>query len=254
MSLYERMVNKRKVTMFSYPRSGSNWASYCIENINGLKVIGSDNNVGGSDVEDRLEGDDLALIHKSHGGKEDWDMFFNNNKDFKSEGLLFMIRNYKESILNHQGYNKPNYPSVHPIEDMKPCLLGADNETNAADYLRMVQKFDEYNGPKILIDYDDFILNTKEELDRIIKWLSKFGGDYDVNKINDFMDNIVEHKNTSINMYNGTHGQSATNGDPKKLKIQKNTWLTDEIEKEIDSYVENCDTVMYDKYLKRYKL
>lgn len=262
MGLYEITTNKRKVTMFSYPRSGSNWISYCIENICGLKVIGSDNNIGGTDVEKRLELDPLAVIHKSHGGKYDWDLFFNNKKN-KSEGLLFIIRNYKESILNHQGHNKPKYSTctyhdggeiIHPLEDMKSCLVGLNNNTDSADYLRMVQKYDLYGGPKIIVDYDNFILDTKIELEKIMKWLSQFGAVYEDNKIENFINNIEKHKNTSIKMYIGRHGKTATDGDPKKLKIQKDTWLTDIMEKEIDEYVEKQDPLIYEKYLKRYKL
>ena len=263
MGLYEITTNKRKVTMFSYPRSGSNWVSYCIENICGLKVIGSDNNIGGVDVEKRLELDPSAIIHKSHGGKYDWDLFFGNNENNNSEGLLFIIRNYKESILNHQGHNKPKYSTctyhdggkiVHPLEDMKLCLIGSDNKTDSADYLRMVQKYDLYKGYKLMVDYDDFILNTRKELEKIMAWLINFGVDYNINKIENFMNNIEGHKSASIKTYIGRHGKTATDGDPKKLKIQKETWLTDVIEKEIDEYVEKQDPLIYEKYLKRYKL
>ena len=41
-SLYKQTQHKRRVTMFSFPRSGSNWISYCIEQVSGLAVIGSD--------------------------------------------------------------------------------------------------------------------------------------------------------------------------------------------------------------------
>ena len=41
-TFYEDSVNKRKVTIASYPRSGSNWICYCIERLTDLIIIGSD--------------------------------------------------------------------------------------------------------------------------------------------------------------------------------------------------------------------
>jgi len=250
MGLYERTSNKRKVTLFSYPRSGSNWLSYCIEKISCFNVIGSDGHIGDVGVERRLESDPRAVIHKTHGGKLVCDLFTNNTN---KEGLLLNIRNYKESILR-DAPNKPKYPQIHPITDIKIALNGLKNQNNSPDYLAMLQLYDKYDGPKILIDYDDLILNTQKELNKLFLWLIQFGGNDDENLLNNFIDNIVEHKKISMNMYKRLHGTTATDGDPKKLKIQKETWLNNKTEKEIDEYVEKQDPLIYEKYLKRYKL
>ena len=244
MDLYKETTNKRKVTMFSYPRSGSNWISYCLEKITGLVVIGSDGHIGDMSVVNRLINDPKAVVHKVHGGLNVWNTFDESNNN--EEGLLLIIRNYKESILR----DAPN----KNLNDMKTSLIGLENNTNKPDYLKMIQKYDEYDGPKLLIDYDDFILNTEDELKKLGIWLIQFGGDYSDDTLAKFMDEIQEHKNFSINRYVRMHGTTATDGNPQKLKIQKETWLNETTEKEIDSYVESRDPKIYEKYLKRYKL
>ena len=249
-SFYERTAHKRKVTLFSYPRSGSNWVAYCIEKISGLVVIGSDGHIGDIAVENRLEIDPKALVHKSHGGKMVLDWFTSNTTQ---EGLLLVIRNYKEAILRDAG-NKPKYPAFHPINDMKPSLQGIDNPTDSPDYLSMIQNYDSYNGPKLLIDYDNFILNIENELKKLGEWLVQFGGAYNEIILNKFMEDIEHHKKFSMSRYKNMHGKTATDGNPKKLKIQKETWLTDKTEREIDEYVEKQDKIIYEKYLKKYKL
>lgn len=250
MSLYKRTKNKRKVTLFSYPRSGSNWISYCIEQISNLNVCGSDGHIGDINVELRLESDPKALVHKVHGGKEIWSIFNDGNGN---EGMLLNIRNYKESILR-DAPNKPKYPTIHPIEDMKSFLVGLNNETNSSDYLRMVQEYDRYEGPKLMMDYEDLILDPLKELNKLQDWLVQFGGDGDKSRVINFMSNYDQHKNFSMKRYISIHGTTATDGDPKKLKIQKETWLDDKTEKEIDDFVESQDPLIYEKYLKRYKL
>lgn len=250
-SLYKQTQHKRRVTMFSFPRSGSNWISYCIEQVSGLAVIGSDSHIGGVDVEERVKRDPKAVVHKTHGGNEIWGIFDNNNNH--NEGLLLIIRNYKESILR-DAKNKPNYPQIHPIEDMKSSLIGLSNNTTSPDYLKMIQKYHKYDGPKLLIDYDDFILNPKVELIKIHEWLKQFGGDVNTDKLTDMINNFDKHRSFSMRRYINMHGTTATDGDPKKLKIQKETWLNDVTETEIDDYVKNRDPLIFEKYLKRYKL
>ena len=250
MSLYQRTSNKRKVTLLSYPRTGSNWLSYCIERISGFNVIGSDAHIGDISVERRLESDPKALVHKTHGGKLVCDLFMNNTN---KEGLLLNIRNYKECILR-DAPNKPKYPKVHPITDISPKLKGLKNQDNSPDYLAMLELYDKYDGPKILIDYDDLILEPKKELKKLFVWLSQFGGNDDEEFLNKFMEDIDSHKKNSMSLYKRTHGTTATDGDPKKLKIQKETWLNNETENEIDEYVEKISPLLYEKYLKRYKL
>ena len=86
------------------------------------------------------------------------------------------------------------------------------------------------------------------------QWLMQFGGSGDKTKVSDFMDNFEYHKNFSMKRYIQMHGTTATDGDPTKLKIQKETWLTPKTEIEIDEYVEKQDPLIYEKYLKKYKL
>tara|TARA_Y100000389_G_C17459408_1_gene520557 strand:- start:1245 stop:1982 length:738 start_codon:yes stop_codon:yes gene_type:complete len=242
--LYKETVNKRKVTMFSYPRSGSNWMAYCLEQVTGLVVIGSDGHIGDISVVNRLKNDPKAVVHKVHGGFNVWSVFDESNGN--KEGLLLVIRNYKESILR-DSQNKN-------LSDMKPFLVGIGNTSVNPDYMKMIQKYDEFEGPKILMDYDDFILNTEDELKRLALWLVQFGGRYDDDTLAKFIDNIKDHKEFSMKRYIRMHGTTATDGDPQKLKIQKETWLNDSSEKKIDEYVESRDPKIYEKYLKRYKL
>ena len=252
---YENSVNKRKVTIASYPRAGSNWVCYCIERLTDLVVIGSDDSVErGSAV---TQNDPKAVIHKTHGnGADFWNTF-----PIDGEGYCLIVRNHKECIVRHKRIDENPIPIKLVLDDLQG--IPVPNISNP-DYLAMLELYDSYDGPKIIIYYEDFISNISEELYRLMKWYEQFGGEYDEEKIKEFILNIDAHKSKSLNRYSRIHNGVATGGDPEKLRFQSGPKHRGEHQgvkgnvlpttcEEIDTHIKNKNLKIYNKYLKRFE-
>lgn len=200
--------------ILSYPKSGSNFLHYSIKQITGL------------------------ALNKSHA----------QNKEFfqqKHDKLIFIIRNYKECI--------PRQTKDYEFGDkFKSQLLNFRTTTDHHhfDYITTLDYYDKYKGDKTIIYYEDFILNTRKELLKIIKFL----GDYDTKLIDNYINDIDFHKKCSINIYNSITHNGCTSLDKNldsninfhSAKIPNNTRI------DIDYYIISNYKNYYDKYLCRY--
>mgnify|MGYP003651740445 FL=1 len=254
-TFYEDSVNKRKVTIASYPRSGSNWVCYCIERLTDLIIIGSD------DSEERganiTQSNPKAVIHKTHGnGTDFWVTFPGEN-----EGYFLIVRNHKECIVRHRRIDDQPIPINLVLNDLQGLPLSDQENT---DYLAMLELYDLYLGPKMLLYYEDFIINPKEELLKIVEWYEQFGGKFNKDDIYNFVDNIADHKKKSLDRYVGIHLGVATGGDPDKLRYQSGPGHRKEHQgkdgnilpntcKQIDNHIKNKRPDIYKKYLKRFE-
>ena len=97
------------ISLLSYPRSGSNWLSYCIEQLSGILTFGNY-----MDTKEKLNSK-KCLIANTRGH----DYIESNNttysfpsiKTFNKEkdGLILLIRNYKECITRHMEHGDSDY-------------------------------------------------------------------------------------------------------------------------------------------------
>jgi len=105
----------------SYPRSGSNWLCYIIEELTRYKVDSSSYQIPG-----KLNGK-YPLIEKAHGHMRFFWKEFNPEKN----KLIFMMRNYKECIVRH--LNKTDFAGI--IENLRGKTPLERDSDKVTDYM-----------------------------------------------------------------------------------------------------------------------
>ena len=149
--------------------------------------------------------------------------------------LVFIIRDYAEVVFRSLTMML-NPASIVVVEFVKdgPQHRPPDDFVNKEHrwhtallgYINVLKQYDNYEGPKLLIRYEDLIVNTSECSKEVLNFLNVF----DEIKHKDFCKNIDEHRRNSVNLYSVTQGnESFTGGDPTKIKFHNNS-----IERELD--------------------
>lgn len=211
--------------ILSYPRSGSNLLYYSIN-----EII----NTG---------------IGKTHGQyKEFWE------DGVKFRKLIFMIRDYKECIPRHTGVYSFDVEFKSQVSNYKT------NDKPHHDYISLLDFYHNYVGDKMIIYYEDFVINMDHKIREIIRFLSDDDYEY---QINEFILNINEHKVKSMNRYNKIsldwkviynsrlNGCTSLNelGNPDLFYHSKQ--LSDTDKSKMDEYIKN-NYPNFNEYLIRY--
>lgn len=211
--------------LLSYPRSGNTWLRYCVESITQRSTIGYQNE--GSAEFDRsslipeLRGQSDPILIKRH--------FYNHIES--CDRLILVVRNYKESVLRHNPESKDN-------------LVVLKNE--AGHYMSLLNYYEVFQGPKLLIYYKDLITNFIPTINRIMVFLGKTDT---VSSICNFSRNIEDHKTKSIDIYS-KHAASHTHGN--YLLYHSNNLSKDE-KLQWDSVFREINPSQFDKYLSIFK-
>jgi hypothetical protein len=206
--------------ILNYPRCGSNFLYYSIKEITNISY------------------------GKSHGqNKEFWQ---NKETDYK---LIFMIRNYKECIPRQID----NY-TFGELFKSQISNLRTTNEMHHFDYISVLDYYDKYEGDKVIVYYEDLILNIHSVLTDVIKFiLGDNFNDKTSDSIKNYIDNIDHHKKKSSERYQSLTllGCKSINNENVDIfhhskKMDKNDLLM------IDKYLNDNYKYLYNKYLYRY--
>lgn len=217
------------IILLGYPRSGSNWISYIIENTTSLLVAGSKS--------DRMYHNKInsenCLVTLAHGNTRS---FWNNYN--KNDKLIMMVRNYKECIVRRSG---PNYKAI--IDQLKGISPIERKSDINLDYIANIKLFNKYKN-KIMIYYEDLL----DEPGKAINHLYEFLEIKPIISISQFMKHIQLHKKKSISIYGKKN--SFTKGKSKlfhSYRLNKNTRLS------IDEFIKKHHKEIFETYLKRYE-
>ena len=199
--------------ILSYPRAGSNFLHYCIKEITGI---------------------DIGKTHAQN--KEFW-------SETQSGKLIFIIRNYKESI--------PRQTNAYDFgEKLKSQLSNFRTECDIHhfDYISPLDYYDKYQGEKIIIYYEDFVINTEDNLLKVIGFING-----DIKKIGDFIGKLDSHKKKSAEIYNSLvpGGCKSINGKLVDINFHSKK-MDNNTKNKIDSYISEKYKNLFDKYLSRY--
>ncbi len=222
--------------LLSFPRSGNTWVRYiaefiskrptchspirfCVEGaLNKKEVIGDKLDLG-VDIKKR------AILVKRHRFDYRWDDWSKHNCR-----LVLLIRDYREAILRHAFASRKD----NNIKEINKCIEG---------YIHCLSSYDSFDGDKMLLYYENIILNPRKEIER----LAKFIGFNKSKNVDVLFSNFKHHKRASLNYYEpGT----MTGGEPGRLNWHSqraNSKIINKIEIDIKS------NKLYNKYLKRYK-
>jgi len=216
-------------TILSYPRSGSNFLNNCLDVIS-PKPFGK------------------THAHYHRFWKE-------NTLDKKDMTVMLVLRNYKECIPRHTKATTPEALLQHAVGLKATERPGAKKDANGrrftqSDYMALVKWYHEYQGKKTIVYYEDFVTNTAEELRR----LADFIGDVEEGTLENFIDNLDQHRKTSASKYNKFGKTTTLDKEAKPIStIQHSQIIPKAGRLRIDEHLSQTFPTLYEKYLKRYK-
>lgn len=233
-----------KISFISYPSSGSYWLSHIIRNVFNTQIHLDLNDC---DIfRDPIEKQDDLEIRKFHCNEE------NHQKYIEAcSGLILIIRSYKECTIKRL---KVHGTTDNLLERIQKELSNKSYEIKdergfSVDYIRLLNVFHNFKGKKLLIFYEDLITDLPKELHKIKDFFSQFGISGDTEN---FMENLEEHKQQSLNNYkNRIYGQGGTTRG-NNVSFHSNLLSAEELKK-LDAYVESTYPNLFKAYLQRYK-
>ena len=213
--------------LLSYPRAANSWVRYFVEVVTGLPssqgtYTDSTSNNPKSDALVHKSMAKPAVIIKRHRFDFEWDKWDENR-----DTLLVLVRDYKECIIRNNDAlcNQPKY-----------------QKQSAEAYMHVIKTYHDWKGPKLMVFYEDLLIEPKRELARIAKHL-----ELDGTKAQLFYDDLSQHKTRSIQLY---HPGSATQGTAHKLHFHSRR--KSQAAQKISVLVAGYPPYLYD-YVKRYK-
>ena len=212
---HDRRIDGQGIIILGYPKSGSNFLNYCIEELYGSRLI------------------------LSHGHHNQW-LSKHQLADFN---LIFMLRNYKECIprLSKQHHHCCPGRFPQPIFQCDTRFI-----SHAEEYLELLKHYDELEKDKMLVYYEDFILDPVATLEEVVKFLKNFDWFVSEEIKQLFYDNIEMHRKISY----GT--PESRNSDGKTL-IYHSYKISAVHRINTDNYIKKYYSHLWEKYLKRYE-
>lgn len=211
----------------SYPRSANHWVRYIIEYISERPTLGADiSDLPLCQKISTLKTKDKPIAIKTHYMK------IEKFHAKRMAGIICIVRNYKEALLRHnKNINKKNF--------------NYKNETS--NYMKVIKTYHKWDGPKMMLYYEDLISEHPIES---IRAISDFIKNTNPKKLKKIIKNIDEHKKISISYYDKvakfgsvTKGTSSIFHSKKLTVERKNQW---------DKYIKKKWPHLY-KYLRRYQ-
>ncbi len=193
-------IIKADAYLLSHPRSGNHWVRFLVEWFSGRPTLGCLGNKetdipihkGFNDERDSLkhvDEDSNPILIKAHNISE----IINNDM-----GIIIILRDPKETIVSH-------WRNI--------------NKERMDQYISLIKLFDEFEGNKKIIYYEDLINNPKKEITEILDFLN-----INKDRIEEFMEDYEYYFKTSVNFYKKNRkGRGQTEG--KDLKFFTNNFL-----------------------------
>lgn len=218
-----------KILLLSYPRSGNSLVKYFIKrSIKATTVhdcIYQRSIKYNKTIDFEWKQNQLKIgnvLFKEH--------FYKNCNSFDPniDSLVFVVRNYKECIFRHNKKRALNDVNFRKSEMQK--------------YLGNVKFYDEWNGKKVMLYYEDLIINFKKYYTSILNIVNVDKKEHDK-----LFANLAYHKNACLKQYDKVCGSQSKGKSiffhSKKLPVN--------LIKEMDRYAKE-NKYLYNRYLKRY--
>jgi len=218
--------------LLSYPRCANSWLRFCIENISHRPTYPDNDYIKEIRKHINVSGD--YILRKEHSLYEK-DRIYGKvatNKDvYNKSKLILLLRNYKECVIKQK-------------QDYNDVILGQNK--SPYNYMENINEYHKWpRDKKLLIYYEDLIMNPKKELLKCVKFLN-----LKEKNLNFFMDKYDFYKKISVESYDlNTQKGSSTKGEHLRYHsinsgIDFKEWDDKIIEKHSD---------LFNKYLIRYK-
>ncbi len=233
----------------SYKRSGNTWVRYCIEYLFKCPTIGP----GGGSYNGALPYKNREALYKLIDGpfNAPIDNYLPIGVDYSnpvfikihhlkditnlSGPLVLILRNYKECIASDLARESPSLVFMK----MEKRIKLTENV-----YFTNLEVFDQYQGKKLLLYYEDLMERPKETLAKLCKFVNR------PCNLSEFIAHLPEHKEKLLDYYMRLgSSQSFTKGEDQKFFSSK---FTSKQKTSLDDIVKKKYPELTKKYLKRY--
>ena len=210
--------------LISYSRSGTNLVSYIIATISSKEVL---------DGFTKDPNNQIYIVDRAHNGAK-------RVKHYSK--IILLLRNYKECIVRHHGIER-----INEFQSIKSFLQDKKRQTSLW-YANNVISFHKFKGPKIVLYYEDLILQPARSIHKLSTFL-----DLDMNESKKFIENIDDHYSISLNKYTQKGHKSFTKNFNQAIGIHESK-LKDQDKEAFDIFFKNvCGEEVYRQYLIRYE-
>lgn len=213
--MYERPL------LVTYPRSGTNWLRFIIESLSGKPTPGRKRLYSGYDY----------AIEREHNAAK-------HIKKYKR--IILVIRDYRECII------RQSTPLWLSIQDVPEFLRNPFNSRPPSIYLNNIRGFDEFEGEKLLLYYEDLVFDSGPAVQKVAEFFQ-----FDKAKTEAFIASMPEQKKASVECYHASN-VSITKGNSSKTTHHADKHLSEEQKRQFDEYFKTQDPEIFEKYLKHY--
>jgi len=219
---------KNKTFLLSFPRSGRNWTVGILQAFF-KRPVEPTGRFGKNRLSINLEGEPIVYItHQVEHLKEIVQ---------KNNNLILLLRNYKECITSHRKLTESLF--VSNLLNSKHAFMER--------YVNVLKLYDEWEGKKLLIFYEDLI---SDPLKNILKIVNFFDDKLKL-KPEEFFKNYDYYRSTVYNSYSNQWGYKFRSDGFSAIHHSKNFSENNHII--IDKFIMESYPYLWDKYLKRYE-
>ena len=185
-------------------------------------------------------------LWKNHGQTQCfWEYPFN---------LLFVLRNYKECITSFTG---PGWAAASDFDrnasfNENDVFSMTGHAKALPNYLRLLKHYDELEKDKMLVYYEDFVLDPVATLEEVVKFLTNFGWSVSEEAKQEFYKNIEKHRKISYGNAESSAPFAEHKSNGKDLIFHSDN-LPIEQRINTDNYIKKYHSHLWEKYLKRYE-
>lgn len=238
-----------KINLLTCHFSGSHLLSYYLSILFERDIVINSETL----IEHKIKNKNPIFFTHSTVTLNQYDKFLNQNDKF----LIVLVRkdykNYLMRILSY--YQKNNFKLPHYDKNsineetlnnlsifMKNYNINNDNGQIKLikEYFNKLSYYDNYNGNKIIIYYEDLINNPIDVMKKIIKFIDE------PISTNEFEKNINEHNLNISNIYTNKHYGHRRNSNLNDLYYKS---IPNKYIDEINIFFKKLNPYLYDKYL-----
>lgn len=154
---------------------------------------------------------------------------------------ILLLRNYKECITRHHGHEQIEAMGVSRF------LKNDYGRQPAIWYVKNIQQFEKFKGDKMVVFFEDLMENPEHSIKALAAFMN-----VDTERVNQYLKNMDEHHENSLNRYEKMGHQSQTRGKAVNVDLYQRKFSTEAL-MEFDNYFRGqLGDKIFQKYLSRY--
>jgi len=227
--------------LISYPRSGLHWTLYQLVSLSHKAACQGNFSYHYWDRDvlhnfGEYPNPNNILLYTSH-------VLHDSTNISSTDKLILLIRDYKECLPRNIGYDIDRMSSIISLD---PNYTRLENSYDVGfAYFVNLYKFNEFEGEKLIIYYEDLVVNPKKVITNVLDFLNVTP----IN-LNEFYQELIYHKKKCLERYR-VQGGSKSRGRDIHFHKKK---LGPRLIKTLDNLVKTHHGLLWENYLKRYEM